>query len=825
MFNKNIFLKSLVSMVLILSACSQTPNTLPVNTNNPIKTDSSVTPSPNTSSQPLVNNSSEPVVPIIKSVSDRYYISKKNPQWSPDGKKVVFSRGYKIYTADANGTNNLLLIDLKKDIPNPSLGSPLMSLWSPKGDKIALMVRQAFSNNELYIMNTDGSNVYRNKEIHYSGQLHWFPNGDKLLFSAKNGLATINSDGTDLNYLKNEDVDNIQLQGLEQIEISPDGSKMFINSGYDELFTYDFQTRKKKTIFKRSEIRETNQFLSWSPDSKFLLFQRLSDQGETDIYKINIEDLNLLKLSQGGEFVTAPQWSPDGKKIAYGIGVSDSSSNKYQLKIVNIDGSFINSIEIPSIPNAYNYIQDASWSPDSNKLVLNTNTATYIVDTISNSVNKVVDYTQLFIQWSPDNSKIFYADPKNEPLVSDFNNKNQINLFIRPINPIVKEFNLKSPEQSEIDNLSKSKIIEANSKFSLKILNQLANEKPNTNLFISPLSMSLALSMTYNGAESKTKDQMMQALEYNNLSLETINKDNNTLLRMLLSDQDIELSIANAIFSNQKVKFNADFLNRNRESYYSEIKELDFSNPNALTIINDWVDNKTNGRIPSILDKIEPGDILFLINAIYFKGTWTNVFEKSQTKEMSFKLIDGTVKNHPMMNQSGSYKHYKDENVEFVRMPYGNSQRTGMYIFLPKEGISLEEFRKNLKYENIDKWFSRISNERGNITIPKFKMNYEADLIPALENLGMTDAFQSNKANFSKMTNLGGVYLSKALQKTFVEVNEEGTEAAAVTIIGASATSVPPPPFNFVVDRPFMTAIVDEKTKTILFMGLIFNPQ
>lgn len=828
----NISLKALITMSIVLSACTQTPNTSPVSTNKTV-TSSSNNPTPVQSQNPASIQSPvlqspapvqtiTPVQPAINSPSFQYILSKNNPQWSPDGKKIVFTRGYKIYVADVAGTNNILLADLKKDTPNISLGSPLMPSWSPKGDKIAFMVRDAFSNNELYIIKADGSGTYRTKETHYSGKMEWFPNGEKIIFSGKNGLATINSDGSGIDYIKNQDGSFNQLNGLEQVEISPDSNKIFVRSFYETSYIYDFQTKNKKIL---STIN--NQYLSWSPDSKSIIYQHFSNNPQSSkIIKLNIDDSSETTISSEGENATTPKWSPDGKKIVYSIFSYDANnSNKISIKIVNSDGSGKVNFDIPS--DMQSYAGNLNWSPDGTKLSISTyRTGTFIINTLTGTVTKVYDsVSPLLIQWSPDSYKIFYADNSNEPILADTTGGNQLNLFIRPVNPLVSQFNIKSPSQSEIDELNNSKIVEANSKFGLKMLTQLSNQKANENIFISPLSMSLALAMTYNGAENRTRDQMMNTLEYQGLSQESINKYNNTLLRLLLSDQDIQLSIANAIFSRQGTNFKEDFLNLNKQNYFSEIRELDFNKQEALETINNWVSEKTNDKITSILNNIEPDELIFLINAIYFKGTWTNVFEKSQTKDMDFTLTDGTTKKHPMMNQSGSYRHYKDDSVEFIRLPYGNNQRTGMYIFLPKEGVNLEQFRKTLNYENMNKWFSHPSSERGVISIPKFRLEYQADLINPLKNLGMTDAFSSGSADFTKMTDIKPFFLTKALQKTFVEVNEEGTEAAAVTIIGGGTTSVPPPPFNFVVNRPFMTTIVDERTKTVLFMGLIYNPQ
>lgn len=796
-FKKMISIKALISFVILLSGCTQT---LPVSTDK--------TPAP--------------IQTVQKPNSFQYLISSENPQWAPDGKKIVFTRGYKIYIADAEGTNNLLLVDLKKDTPDISLSRPIIPLWSPKGDKIAFIVTQSIIENELYVIKADGSATYRNKDKDFSGKISWFPDGEKLLLSIGGNLGIFDSDGNSFSLLKNED-GNLLTFGYEHVELSPDGTKIFANSSYTDLYIFDLKTQKKNILFNYFNKDFYNRYMSWAPDSKSILFRKITNNGSLSmIYKMNIDGSELIQLSQEGEHVAIPSWSPDGKKIAYSISTLNSNgvSNKLQLKIVNPDGSFIKSYEIPTY-----IVEKINWSPDCTKIAFNNSIGSYVINTSNNDIIKISDNNQLFLQWSSDSNKIFYGGNINESLVSDFNGSNKINLFLRPFNPLVKQFNIKSPEQSEIDELNKSKIVEANSKFALKIFSEIASQKSNENMFISPLSISLVLSMTYNGAEKNTRDQMMNTLEYQGLSIDNVNKNNNTLLRLLLTDQDIQLSIANAIFYRKGSNFKQDFLYRNKANYFSEIRELDFTEPEALSTINNWVSDNTNDKIPSILDKIDETELMYLINAIYFKGTWTNVFEISETKEEDFILADGTVKKHPMMHQYDVYLHFKDDNVAFIRMPYGNNLRTGMYIFLPKKGMPLDQFSKNLSYEKLDQWLSHSSGEKGYITIPKFRMEYKTDLIQPLKNLGMTDAFQSGKADFSKMTDVKDFFLTKALQKTFVEVNEEGTEASVVTFVGGEVTTSSPPPFNFVVDRPFMTAIVDETTKTILFMGLIYNPE
>ena len=369
------------------------------------------------------------------------------------------------------------------------------------------------------------------------------------------------------------------------------------------------------------------------------------------------------------------------------------------------------------------------------------------------------------------------------------------------------------------------RLIAATSRFSFKLYNQLLKQGTSKNRFVSPASVLLALAMTYNGAEGETRQAMARALELEGLSSEEVNRGFADLKSMLGSaDPKLQLNIANSLWARKGFALKPDFIQRTKEFYAAEVTSLDFSNPGAPGTINSWVKNNTGGRIDKIVDKISDDTILFLINAIYFKGQWTVEFEKSKTREDDFKLADGSQKKLPMMSQSGKYNYYKGKDFQAVSLPYG-SGRMSMYVFLPDKSTSLDQFERNLTAANWETWMKSFRVAPGELMLPRFRVEYEVNLNDALKALGMSEAFDSTRANFSGIAQ-GGIYISEVKHKTIAEVNEEGTVAAAVTSVGIQLASVQPPQENFImkVDRPFFVAIRDNVTGTVVFMGSIADP-
>jgi len=370
-----------------------------------------------------------------------------------------------------------------------------------------------------------------------------------------------------------------------------------------------------------------------------------------------------------------------------------------------------------------------------------------------------------------------------------------------------------------------SKLVDANTKFGFKLFQEVLKQDSNRNIFVSPTSVAIALSMTYNGASGETQQAMANALQLQGMSLQNINQANNTLKTSLENaDPAVQMSIANSLWAKQGISFKPEFMQQNQQFYGAKVTELDFAKPEAANTINNWVKENTKGKIEQIVDQLKPDDVLFLINAIYFKGNWTKPFDKSQTTERPFTLPNGSQKQQPMMSQSGKYRYYENDSFQAVSLPYGKG-RMSLYVFLPNKTTNLDTFQQQLESENWQQWMNQFAMRQGSVQLPRFKFDYDVKLNNALKSLGMETAF-SSRANFSNMTS-ASVAINEVKHKTFVEVNEEGTEAAATTSVGVALTSarMPEAPFKMIVDRPFFCAIRDNQTGTILFMGSIKDPK
>ncbi|MHC5774742.1 serpin family protein [Nostoc sp.] len=371
------------------------------------------------------------------------------------------------------------------------------------------------------------------------------------------------------------------------------------------------------------------------------------------------------------------------------------------------------------------------------------------------------------------------------------------------------------------------KIVESSNKFGFKLFSEvLKNAQGGKNVFISPSSVAIALAITYNGASGTTQVAIAKTLELQGINLPEINSSYAAALKQLVDNPDakVQLNIANSLWANQNVSIAPDFLQRVQYFYKAKVSNLNFQDAAAPNIINNWVKENTNGKITKIVENIQPDDVLFLINAIYFKGKWTQKFDKSQTAQYPFYITSGKQKQHPMMSQDGNYRYYESKQFQAVSLPYGKDGKFSFYIFLPKQNSNLKAFYQNLNVENWENWMTQFSKREGFIRLPRFQTEYDIKLNDALKTLGMAEAF-SSKANFSGIGK--NLFISEVKHKTFVEVNEEGTEAAAVTSVGVTVTSVAfpiEPPFKMIVDRPFFCAIRDNQTGSVLFMGSIIDP-
>jgi serpin B len=367
-----------------------------------------------------------------------------------------------------------------------------------------------------------------------------------------------------------------------------------------------------------------------------------------------------------------------------------------------------------------------------------------------------------------------------------------------------------------------TKLVAADNAFGVRLFSKLAQGERDRNTFISPTSAAMALAMAYNGAESQTKEQMTTALALQGMSLDEVNQANAALLAQLTDiDPKVKLRIANSLWITRHGEMAAKpaFLQRNREYYGAEVGDL----KGAPQTVNAWVRKQTEGKIDSIVSESDLQNVVaILVNAVYFKGEWSRKFDKSATRNAVFTTDDGVKRDVPMMHNSVKCPYLRGDSFQAISMPYG-SGRARALIFLPNAGTKLSDLIAKVTPENWSRWTRMFRAGEGSVALPRFHSEYEADLEGPLTDLGMGIAFKAGHADFSGMAGKpGAVWIGKARQKTYLEVNEEGTEAAAATgIVMATRAAMPMPHFDLKFDRPFLFAIQDSKTDTLLFLGAI----
>jgi len=365
-------------------------------------------------------------------------------------------------------------------------------------------------------------------------------------------------------------------------------------------------------------------------------------------------------------------------------------------------------------------------------------------------------------------------------------------------------------------------LVESDNKFGLKLFRQINAEEGAKNIFISPLSVSMALGMTLNGAHGSTYDAMRATLEYEGLTEEQINKSYHDLMELLLGlDPKVVFQIANSIWYRNTYTFREAFINTNKLYFDAEVSGLNFDDPNSVNVINGWVNESTHGKITEIIDSIHPATVMFLINALYFKGVWTYQFEEKNTYDGDFTLPDNSQQSCKLMRLANEFNYFSDEQVQAAELPYGDGLFS-MIVVLPKQAVDIETLIENLDQSAWDSWLDKLSRQNGTVHLPRFKLEYEIKMNDALTALGMGIAF-TDMADFTNMYEPGGLLISKVKHKSFVEVNEEGTEASAVTIVEIRETAYMDE-FSLVLNRPFIFAIRENHSGSILFIGKIVNP-
>jgi serpin B len=382
---------------------------------------------------------------------------------------------------------------------------------------------------------------------------------------------------------------------------------------------------------------------------------------------------------------------------------------------------------------------------------------------------------------------------------------------------------ISSPETGEVRELTEveKQISLASDKFGLNLFREINKSEKTENVFISPLSVSMALGMTLNGAGGNTFDAIKTTLQLNGLNKDEINSSYKSLMDLLVKiDPKVIFKFANSIWYRNTFTFENEFLETNKKYFYATVTALDFTNPNSVNIINNWVKESTNGLISKILENINSDEIMYLVNAIYFKGTWKYQFDKNNTKNDIFFNNNGTEVTVNMMFQENELEYLQNDYFKAVNLPYGDGAFS-MMVFLPHKNFDINSFAEEFNEKNFDLWLKDFSKQKGEFQIPRFKIEYKVNLNDALKSLGMGIAFDAYQADFSNMyKGPDKAYISKVEHKTFAEVNEEGTEAAAVTSVTIGVTSIGTG-FHMKVDRPFIFLIRENKSGTILFIGKI----
>ncbi len=378
-------------------------------------------------------------------------------------------------------------------------------------------------------------------------------------------------------------------------------------------------------------------------------------------------------------------------------------------------------------------------------------------------------------------------------------------------------------EDEEINNPI---LINSKDGFDINIFKQIVNTSKGDNKVISPLSIKIAMAMASEGASQGTLEEIYQSIGLNQESKIEIKK----LIESISNQGEIIFEIANSTWARQGLDFKADFKNTLEDYYMSEAKVLDFTNPSSKDVINSWVKNKTNNKIDSIIDTISPNDIMYLINAIYFNADWKEQFKKEFTREQDFNLTNGSKVKVDMMNRSSEdFSYQEDADFQAVELPYGENGRFVMRVYLPNEKTDIKDFVSDITIEKYNSWKKNFAIKEGSLSLPKFKSEYSESLKEALISIGVIDAFDPQKANFERMIDISNanVYISDVKHKTYIDVSEKGTEAAAVTAVIMQMTSMPTEEerFEMVVDRPFFFTIDDTEQDLIIFMGVIEKPE
>jgi serine protease inhibitor len=373
---------------------------------------------------------------------------------------------------------------------------------------------------------------------------------------------------------------------------------------------------------------------------------------------------------------------------------------------------------------------------------------------------------------------------------------------------------------------TEKQILSVDNSFGISLFTSLNRNQTGANVIISPLSVSMAFGMVLNGADGPTKTAIHNTLGYQGYTDQEINQAyRNIIDNFTQIDPKVQLELANSIWYRKGLQVESTFVDVNSRYFDADVQALDFSSPLATAAINNWVNQKTHGLIDKILDNdIPPQMIMYLINALYYKGTWTTMFDSTKTINGYFTTDGGAQQPCRLMPTGGELRCYEDQSVQAVGLPYGNGAFE-MIVVLPKDEHAIASYVASLTQSSWEQLVSNLAQRDGTLLLPRFKLTYKEKLNDVLKIMGMSVAFSQDSADFTRICRFAGgrIYIDEVLHKTYIEVNEEGTEAAAVTSIGMGVTSTGPDDskFSMVVDHPFVFCIREVSSGSLVFIGKV----
>lgn len=377
-----------------------------------------------------------------------------------------------------------------------------------------------------------------------------------------------------------------------------------------------------------------------------------------------------------------------------------------------------------------------------------------------------------------------------------------------------------APDPAPIASDGAKDLAARNNRFGLEFFKK--SHTAGKNEAISPLSLAMALQMAATGAEGETRKQMLAALHAEGIDLPAANRE---LLDALASRKGVRLDAANSIWVDPgRMKLSDAFKGIAEKQFDAAARELDFSDPKARDAINGWVSERTNKRIPELIDSIGGDAVAYLINAVYFKGDWTVRFNKNDTYDSGFTTHRGTVKEVPMMSRDDDYDLARDGSTQIARLGFGPDGTASMWFVLPGEDSNPVALLESMTPETLERWGKSAKPSTMPMRLPRFTFRYKTDASAVLRGLGMTDAFDPDRADFTKLGEgtAGRLSISRVLHEVFVEVNEEGAEAAAATAVEILQASIQE---TLSYNRPFLFAITDNVTGALLFIGIVNDPK